>query len=87
MPVEAGYHIGLLERERLHVVTQEGVYKAWNFDPVNRALTFAPTSPAVAEAYRQRVINTFAPAYQWFYGLPQKSGNLAGVDHADVTGE
>jgi len=87
VPVEAGYHVGLLERGRLHIVTQEGAYSAWNFDPGTRQLTHVPMAAGTSVQHRQRVIDVFAPAYQWFYEVPQAQANLARVHHADVAGE
>lgn len=92
VPVEAGYHIGLLERERLHVVTQQGTYAAWAFDSTTRRLAYIPTAEGASaggtKKYRQRVIGAFAPAYQWFYDLPPPQRNLAGsVRHVEVAGE
>ena len=52
VPVEAGYHVGLLERERLHVVTQQGDYTAWTFDPVTRQLSHVRSSSAASVMHR-----------------------------------
>ncbi len=65
VPVEFGYHIGLLERDALHVVRADGGYANWSYDlPGNR---LGPVNDVVDPAARRRVIDTFAPAYQWFH--------------------
>ncbi len=88
VPVEAGYHIGLLQRDCLHVVTQQGVYKAWRVTD-DADLAYTPVAAADAAIRRQQVINVFAPAYQWFYGLTHhaEQGLAGGVHHANVAGE
>ena len=92
VPVEAGYHIGLLERGGLHVLTQEGEYVAWDFDITTGRLSYAQDKsqgpyPGGFDGARRRVLNAFAPAYRWFYQLPAPRGDLAGMHHADVAGE
>jgi hypothetical protein len=72
VPVEYGYHIGLLEREYLHVVRADGQYAQWHYDATDLSQTLSPSfeveSVDARRRYRQRVIAAFAPAYQWFYG-------------------
>ncbi len=92
VPVEAGYHIGLLERDGLHVLTQDGAYVAWDFDmATGRLRKFQQidydAERAGGDAARGRVLNTFAPAYRWYYRLQEPRGELAHMHHADVAGE
>jgi len=70
VPLEAGYHVGMLQGPRLHVVTRDGEYRAWDqarsayggLAPV-AAARLAPDARGAAA-----VIDTFAWAYRWLYG-------------------
>lgn len=77
VPVEYGYHIGLLDRDRLRVVTAQGKYASWHFDVMNNQLVSAVDARGMESA--QRVISAFAPAYQWFYG-----NDSTDVDNAQI---
>ena len=72
VPLEFGYHIGLLDRHMLHVIHARGDYLAWQFDPLANTLRYQPQAAAPPEANRQkqRIRAVFAPAYQHFYAEP-----------------
>jgi hypothetical protein len=73
VPVEYGYHIGLLGRDRLRVVTAQGKYASWHFDVMTNRLVRAIDAGEKESA--QRVISAFAPAYQWFYATDSTDMN------------
>ena len=65
VPVEFGYHIGLLEREGLRVISADGARASWAFDPGTNSL--GASRDGLEEDSVRRVMNAFAPYYQWFY--------------------
>jgi len=87
VPVEAGYNIGLLERDRLGVVTRYGTYEQWQFDTSSRRLTHQPLIEEEAIAGRVQVLEAFAPAFQFYYGSRPEQSTLAGLSYAPVIGE
>ena len=50
VPLEFGYHIGLLDRDMLHVIHARGHYLAWQFDPVANTLRYFPEAEASPES-------------------------------------
>jgi len=86
VPVEYGYRVGVLERLQLHAILEDGKAAMWNYDAAGNSLS-APTGGTIANRQAQRrVLNAFAPAYQWFYGH-RSEPFLPDVDHAEIAGQ
>jgi len=68
VPLEYDYHVGLLERDALHVIRAEGDMVSWSYDlPSNRlSAPKAQSDPSI----RRRILEVFAPSYQRFYERP-----------------
>ena len=73
VPVEYGYHIGLLERDELNVIRADGTYANWTFDATANRL--GAGQEGLSEDAARRVMNAFAPYYQWFYAREAKQVN------------
>ncbi len=77
VPLEYGYHIGLLGREQMDVIDAAGEYHAWSFDLERDRLAPLGVRPSERvgservgrerDGGYERVQSYFAPAYQWFY--------------------
>ena len=86
MPLEFGYHIGLLERDQLLVVRADGGLASWAFNPSRRELKLNQDGMSSADA--RRVLDVFAPAYAWYYMVPRTPRpSLADVYNAQVVGQ
>ena len=68
VPVEYGYHIGLLQPHRLDVVSSAGKHFVWRYNALDNLLSEGKMAEnPLAGKHRQAVIEYFAPAYNWFY--------------------
>ncbi|MEM9621749.1 MAG: LTA synthase family protein [Pseudomonadota bacterium] len=66
VPVEYGYHLGLLEDNQLQVLDRHGGWRQWQYTPESGALLPLSAQTGVSEQ-QQRLLAMFAPAYQWYY--------------------
>ena len=82
MPIEFAYHVGLLERDAMHVIKADGQPVSWVYDAQTNRLQ--NTMTLVNSQARQRVVDAFAPAYGWFYGKPQSPPQLTDSDYAGI---
>ena len=63
VPLEYGYHVGLLQEDRLDLITRRGKHLTW------RAKSATLTPAALPHGH---VINYFAPAHRWFYATDER---------------
>jgi phosphoglycerol transferase MdoB-like AlkP superfamily enzyme len=87
VPLEYGYRIGLLERDRLHVVLEDGTPVSWRYDAGGNVLAHGGAELRANAQAQRRVLGAFAPAYQWYYSHVPPQGELADVNHAEIAGQ
>lgn len=80
VPMEFGYHIGLLEPDGLKVLRSDGEYVAWAFD-VGANRVGSTTGSQDVQALR-RIRRQFAPSYKWYYSEEPRSVRAESVDYA-----
>ena len=82
VPIEFAYHVGLLERDAMHVIKADGQPVSWVYDAQTNRLQ-NPVALVNSQA-QQRVVAAFAPAYGWFYDKPHSPLQLTDSDYAGI---
>ncbi len=68
VPVEYGYHVGLLSRATLRVISKAGELKQWRVSLAHNRYVAEAVHPDDSGA---DVLGVFAPAYSWYYRTPR----------------